>query len=291
MTQTQDNSTLASRAMIAKLKINCWGGEKRDRDVTETVLASHGAVQGAGRFSKSLVSQEFLKPIRAVADAAREDHAELTLPWMNDGARILPSSLFMDYKRKMNRHEAAFHDEQRSLISKYPDAIEARRTELGDMWNEDDYPSEAEISDKFGFDVQIYNVPDARDFRVDLGQEAVDEIRRDMEKRTADLYTSMTDDAQRRLVERVSKLAEKLRGFDPEKHRFRKSLLENVTDVVEILPDLNLADDPRLNDLIEKAREAVNGIQPDDLRHDDQVRNDVLSAADQLMNNAREMFQ
>ena len=290
MDANKSNVDLSSRAMLAKLKISIWGGHASDKEAGARIIAENNASDDAGRFSKLLVPKTFLKPIRAVETAARNLHGELTAPWQNDGARILPSGLFMTYRREMKKFEDEFDREFKDVLAGYEQAKDDRQAQLGDLFNEEDYPSLAELAGKFGFELQISNLPDHRDFRVDLGEEAIAEIKRGMEKQVQDTYQTASIDVQRRLVKVMTDMADKLRTFDPKANRLHDTVIGNVRDLIQIMPELNIGDDPRINELIEKADEVIHGLTKDDLRDDTQVRNDTVAAADNLISNVGAMF-
>ena len=85
------NNVLSTRAMLSGLTIRQWTARKLDKRVTAEVAATHGTDSHVGRYNKSLVAKESLAAIVAAANAARALHYARTLPWLDDGARILPA--------------------------------------------------------------------------------------------------------------------------------------------------------------------------------------------------------
>src|SRR5574340_1123555 len=81
---------LQQLAMLASLNISMWTARKYDRKVTTEATRSHGAAEDAGRFNKLLVPKTAIQPLEQAAGAARREHDEWTLPWGNNGERLLP---------------------------------------------------------------------------------------------------------------------------------------------------------------------------------------------------------
>jgi hypothetical protein len=56
---------------------------------------------------------------------------------------------------------------------------------LGDMFNRDEYPTRDNLAGKFAFSLNYTPLPDAGDFRIDIGNEALAQIK----SQYADHYT------------------------------------------------------------------------------------------------------
>src|SRR5512141_2772026 len=143
---------LSKKSMLVGLKISQWGARKFDRTASREVWATHGASSESGRFSKSLMplATERLAIARN-ANEARAFYYANTLPWGDDGLRILPVENYMDFAGKMsgfkNRHDKLVDD----FCRKYPALKEAARFALGTLFSEADYPHEANIRNAYSF--------------------------------------------------------------------------------------------------------------------------------------------
>src|SRR6476660_2939846 len=138
MTQPTTPSTsmptppLTERALLVSLQIHEWGAQRFDRFVSDQVARDHGAEPtAAGRYTKFLIPKEFLAPIRTVRNEARALHRELTLPWLDDGFRILPVSLHLQYTEKFQRLRTRFETAVTEFIAAYGRAKSSAKTTLG----------------------------------------------------------------------------------------------------------------------------------------------------------------
>ena len=172
--------SLSDKAMLITLSVSCWTGSRKDDSVVEEVNLRHGA-KDAGRFSKYLVDKRELEPCAAHARAIRALHYKLTLPWLDNGARLLPSKIFAEYDRELRAMTAQYDKLVDAFLQRYetllkPDA----RIRLGTLYNPDDYPNASELRNKFGVSTDIAPVPSGSDFRVDIGDNERARIQREI---------------------------------------------------------------------------------------------------------------
>jgi hypothetical protein len=83
-----------------------------------------------------------------------------------------------------------------------------------------------------------------------------------------------------RLYDRLQKTYEKLVQPDA---IFRDSLIENITEICEILPRLNINDDTDLEQMRQDVLNKVAAFSPDTLRQDKTLRSDTASETKAIM--------
>lgn len=276
---------LTSRAMLTQLSVKQWTGRKLDKRITQEVNASHGAAADAGRYNKVLIARDALAEIATIVGAARADHAKWSLPWMQDGTRIMPADAFGRYSAVMQRHRESFEKAVAAFVSAYPTYVDDARDRLNGMFNESDYPSPGDIARRFQWKVTVLPMPDAADFRVDLGDDKVDQIKAQITATMENAVADAMGDAWTRLHRVVTAMADKLKSYKPKTQTdkaqgiFRDSLVENVRELVEVLPALNLTGDARLAAMVDKARASLTKHDAKALRDDDIARREVQEAA------------
>jgi hypothetical protein len=91
--------SLSSRAMLCALSISMWSAQKHDREASEEIATRHGAQVDAGRYHKVLLPKQALAEIRRIVSDARSEHYFMTLPWDDNGYRVLPPEAFTPYPR------------------------------------------------------------------------------------------------------------------------------------------------------------------------------------------------
>jgi hypothetical protein len=80
----------------------------------------------------------------------RQYFYQITLPWSDEGFRLLPSNLYFDLTTRMREFEASFEQGMESFIQVYPQYIEQVRPELNGLFREEDYPAAEKLRKKFG---------------------------------------------------------------------------------------------------------------------------------------------
>ena len=277
-----NTSPLSERAMLASLNIRRWQAARTDKKITSEVAVQHSVKEKrAGKFRKNAIDVEAASFV-AVGTAAsdlRTKHYFCTLPWSQDGSRILPSAMFVEYSEEMRKLRGAFDRAVKAFIDDYPTLKSAARLELNGMYNEQDYPDN--ISAKFGLDIVIMPLPDSQDFRACLSESAVAEIKEGI---AAELKHSMNvamRDPYERLYSHISRMVARL---SDRKAVFRDTLITGLADLCAILPGLNLTSDPKLDELRKRAETMIVGVDPRDLREVPSVRRDVARQAAEIQN-------
>jgi len=270
---------ITEKAMLASLSISQWSARKHDKRVSQEVNERYNG-KDAGRFNKVLASKESLKEIQAAVSAARTFHMEQTLPWGERGERLLPSKNYGAYNRQMRDYKQAFQDAVEAFVSDYHTVIfEAKKT-LGGLFNREDYPEAGQIRDKFEFKTVISPVPVAEDFRVQLSHDEIAAIQEDIEQRLMASNAAATRDLWQRLYEVVGHMVERL--SDPDAV-FRDSLVGNIVRLTELLPRLNLHDDPALETMRQQIEASLCRYTPAQLRCDKQVRRQAATEAQNVL--------
>jgi hypothetical protein len=261
---------LTERALLVALNISEWGARRRDREVTASVAREHGADHDAGCYTKILLPKPFLACIRQVRTQARSAHHELTLPWCDNGYRILPVDLHLAYMDRLRELRSRFEVAVEDFLADYGDrAKAAARRKLGTLYREADYPSSHRLRRAFAFEINLQPLPDGHDWRIDLPETTLERIRRDLESRLEEAQRLALEDLYRRLADVVSHMATTL--GEPDKI-FRNSLIGNVRELCALLPHLNIGRDRDLDFLNREIEARLARLDPETLRADPSSR-------------------
>lgn len=280
---------LSERAMLAVLRRGMWSGAKHDQQVTEDTAEAHKAdAKEAGRYSKQLISRKFLSKVGSKMTVARQTHRILTLPWDDEGTRILSAQGYIHYTQVMRTCRLGVEAAAGEFLNGYPDHIKTAKTLLGNMFNGDDYPSVEDLRKKFYIDVEIKPIPEAGDFRTKLAGNTVKAIADDIERRTNERIKAAVQDVFQRIVDVTGKMSERLNTYEPSKGKdkasglFRDSLIYNVQELAELLPSLNITEDERLASLAKQLKADLVQHSPDVLRGDAKLRKQTAMKADKI---------
>ena len=271
---------ITEKAMLIHLNISQWTARRFDLQATNKVINDFQARRDSGRFNKMLVDLDAVKKYQKVSNVARTFHYENTLPWGDDGARILPAENYLLYTQKMRDLKIEFDAAVNDFISEYPDLIRRAENDLNGLFRSQDYPDPAALRDKFSLSVSVSPVPDSDDFRVSLTDDEVDRIKQDIELRVKDSVSAAMGDLWDRLFKCVKHMADKLKD---QKAVFRDSLVGNIRELCDLLPRLNLTSDPDLDAMIHEVRSSLSGLDPEVLRKHEIDRRVAADSADDIL--------
>ena len=263
-------SMITERAMLAAVHISIWTAVKHDRKISRDVASQHGAHQGAGRYNKQLLrGADKLDDLRTLAGHIRQYFYKITLPWSDEGFRLLPSNFYFDLMERMREFEASFEQGVESFLAVYPQYVEQVRPELNGLFREEDYPSAEKLRQKFGVRLEILPIPSGGDFRVEMSAEEQTRISREIDANVRQSLSRGTEDLWKRLRDVVSHMVERLN--EPES-RFHASLVTNVLDLVDILPRLNVRGDADLNRFADQAKQQLCNYSAQELKKNETLR-------------------
>jgi hypothetical protein len=279
-------SKISSSAMLVDVSISVWTGRKLDKSVSAEIDSAKQTKTKAGNYHKNLLAgSEKLAEIGKIASAVRNWHYTQTSPWNDAGSRLLPSSLFMDYKLRLTEYEKMFTQAVTSFLAEYDTLITKSAFQLGDLFNREDYPDVSKIAHKFGFLYSFSPVPESGDFRVDIGEAGMAELRANYENAYKSKVEVAMQDAKTRLHEQLTHMSERLSSADGDtKKIFRDSLIDNAVELCQVLKHLNITKDPQLEQMRYDLEQSIKHIDAQSLRESDELRRATKNKVDSLLN-------
>jgi hypothetical protein len=275
--------SLNDKAMLVYLNISIWTARKYDKKISTEVENKYGADE-AGRYNKILIAKKNLSNIQKIISSARAFHYENTLPWSDNGGRLLPSANYFGYVKAIQCFKDDFEREVINFLRVYPDLKNGAKLRLNGIFAEEDYPDVYTLESKFNIRSIILPVPEADDFRVNLTADEVDSIKESLEQQVKDsTYTAMND-LWKRLFKVVDHLAERL--SDPD-NKFKNTLVENITALCDLLPKLNITNDPKLAEAVVEIKAKLTANDSQTLRDNNVIRNKTAVEAQKILNKMR----
>ena len=270
---------LSDRAILVQLNISTWSANKLDKEISAETSAIKGAISNSVRTHKSLLPMcDLLDDIKKKASLIRTKFYENTLPWGVKGIQILPTANYLAFMTDFRKERAEYEQLVNRFVPAYPQLVVDAQRFLGAAYKPADYPEAHEIGDKFKMDMQVMPVPNT-DFRVNIADEELQRIHDEVEARVKQAAKGAMMDVWQRLYDKVKHLAEKL---DDPKAIFRDSTVNHLVDLCEMLPRLNVMDDPNLEAMRQEVEAKLAGYNPDTLRADVKVRQTVATEANDI---------
>lgn len=272
--------------MLVSLSIGLFNPKKTDRAVTREVLLSKNAASNAGAFVKNILPEDAVKPIQSAACALRTWFYQQTLPWGDDAVRLLPVAQWDKFTDELRARITSLQ----SLIDQFVGDYEMHRDkailQLGALANPADYPSVAQVRERFYIKVNYTPLPDSRDFRLDdMPEEAMSELREQSDLRVAEAVNEARNDLYRRLSERLHHIVTRMAEVNKKKEgsRIHGSLLTNLQELCELIPSLNVTKDEELEKLRIRVMQEIAPFDIEEIRESAPAREELRSKAQGIL--------
>lgn len=268
---------LSEKGLLVNLKISQWTGRKYDKKVTQQIEKDHNA-RNAGQFNKILIAEDELKKIQSISKSLRTFLHENTLPWGDNGDRLLPATNYFEFINASREFKNKFEKAVTVFIGEYPALKEGAKHRLNGMFREGDYPTVAKMQTKFNIEISYMPISDTKDFRVEVGAEEVNKLRTLIESEINNRIMGTMKDIWMRIHETVGHMVEKLSDKDA---KFKNSLVENIYDLIDVLPRLNFTNDRNINDTINTMKNLL--VDPEALRTNTNLRDTKAKEAKAIL--------
>jgi hypothetical protein len=272
--------------MLVELNISVWTANKIDKDASRKVADDNRASADAGHFRKNLMAGSHLrKEIADYAAGCRLWHNTRTMPWADRGPRLLPTSLFLDYKAEANARQAYFDSKVSEFLLAYPRLVQTAHNYLGDLFDAADYPHADEVQSKFGYRLVFSPVPDAGDFRLDLPAQELDAMRAQYESHANERVEAAMREQWGKLHNMVENMSTKLTEpeGDEDKRRWHDTFITNAQEMCAMLTHLNVTRDPTLEEARRGLERAIAGVDIDDIKESEDTRTTVKGKLDDIL--------
>jgi hypothetical protein len=199
----------------------------------------------------------------------------ITLPYTETGVRLIRQSDVESFVHTMEGFREELTSAEAELDAVYEEVKADARKRLGRLYNPGDYPTE--IRDLFRVDWDFPSV-EPPNYLMRIAPEIYEEERRRVAARFDEAVRLAEQAFATEFTRLLSHLTSRLaNGEDGQRQIFRDSAVKNLTSFFDRFAELNVRSNPELDALIEKARDLVHGVSPQDLRDSDALRQHVAA--------------
>jgi hypothetical protein len=281
-------SAVQDCAMLADVTISMWGAERSDPAAMESIKRDAGAIGNVGKVVKNLLAgaDGLLKDTRSAFSAVRTVHYGLTLPWVSDphaerqrGPRLLPNMLWEKYTTEIAKARSVAYAKRDEFVAAYPGLVERARSNLGTLADAR-YPDAEEVRAQFKIVIDMEPIPPGSAFK-GLPDRVLGKLSQALQQKQQRMIQSATQAMWAEARERVGHICERLTAKDDkgEPARFKLTTIENVRELVTLLPGWNVTGDPRVEEIAADIQRMLAGVDSDAIRANDSVRADVAEQA------------
>lgn len=277
--------TLSSSAMLVELNISVWTARKQAKSIASQVDVDNGTkTKVISAYKGLLAGDESLSSIQKLAGFIRTYHMSVTSPWTDAGQRLLSTGMFITYRQEMSRLENEYWGLVNQFLPEYGVKISAAAFQLGALFNRDEYPDVDQVQHKFGMSVRYTPVPESGDFRVDVTNEAMNDLKDQYDTLYKSNLDKVNKDAWDRLHKVLTQLSFGLRTDENGKQgKIYSSVVENAQELCSMLTYFNVSEDTQLEAMRIKLEDTMMGLDAKDIKDSDYIRGTVKQTVDEML--------
>jgi hypothetical protein len=304
-------TSISSAAMLGSINISVWEARKQDKRTAEEVMTSKGArSRKAASVQKHLFSEcKALEDIKSLRAEIRQWFNTVTLPWDDNGRRLVTTAQYLTVVDRIGKYERQINALFKTFVDSYSVEISKQAFEMGALFDRTEYPPAEEVAAKFRFSFVVEPLPTSGDFRVDIGNEAQRQMQAQYERAVEERVSGAVADAWQRVkaqVEWVKERMDAVLAYDPDaveetrtvddegkvvsveikkkrRPKLYDSMLEQGLELTTLLRDLNVTNDPRLEEARRELETALTRVDMDSLRESPEVQTATRSAMQSIL--------
>lgn len=277
-TLTSDTPAQRLRRTAAAVRVSfCWWGIQKALTAEQKEEAS-SAYAADVRFltaGKKLIDSrhEAFRKLTSLRHSIGQFWKSLTLPYVEAGVRLIRQSDVEMFVHKMEGFREELLEAEAELNTAYDQIKGDARQRLGRLYNAADYPPEVRGLFSVSWEFPSIEPPS---YLMQLNP-AIYEAEQERVARKFEEAVQLAEQAFiGELARLVSHLTERLTTEgDGTKKVFRDSAIANLTEFFARFRDLNVRSNDQLDQLVEQAQQIVRGVQPQELRDNNGLRQHV----------------
>jgi hypothetical protein len=189
--------------------------------------------------------------------------------------RLIRQDRIETFAAQMREFQEELAEAVQTLDRHYADLKAAARRKLGELYNPADYPDSLVGMFEISFDFPSVEAPD---YLRELNPALYEEECQRVQERFNEAVRLAEEAFVAELAKLVSHLTERLSGqADGKPKVFRDSAVENLTEFFQRFRLLNVRSSAQLDNLVADAQRVIRGIEPQDLRDNQALRQHVAT--------------
>lgn len=278
---------LSEMGMLVRVPIKMRGLTAKSQILTEEAADARDGDRDSYSAGVKKYSVDTLSPIIHIVNEARSFHGKNTLPWADTGFRLIPVERLAFWQRVLTEKQGDFIEETEALFGRYAQLRRdyVRRIHDGRIVSELPFPTLEQLRHNFDFRLMMQPIANPDDLRLKhVDPKTVAELKA---RATADMAAILEEshkDIINRLFKVVSKIHEQTNNADG---RLFKSLVANLEEAVDVLPALNLSNDPEIKRLIGRVRTELTNINLESLKVNEKERIKTAKVAGSILSDIK----
>lgn len=268
--------SISSAAMTVDFNASVWTARKKDHKASAEITHANYADRGVANVTKNLLGDcDELKAVQKFAANTRNVHYSMTMPWSDNGARLLTTQQYFKYHEVMTDLQQEFGRLVDEFLTVYEWKIMDAQAKLGAMWNGDEYPTRSSLESKFGFSFNYVPLPDSGDFRIDIGNEAMTQIKTQYEQHYTTAVNAAMKDIWQKLHANLTTLVRQLDVNEEGKgNKLYDTVFDRALELTDMLGTCNVTGDNQMEAMRQRLEQAFHGLTLGQIKNSPSLRED-----------------
>jgi len=278
--QNQTQAAQRLRTTMAAVRVMfTWLGARKTltQEQKSQAADTFGAERAYLSAGKKLLdtSHPSFKAVTAVRHRVIAFWKGISLPYPESGIRLIRQDDISAFTVQLTSLKVELDEAVIQLDERYDELKFAARRRLGSLFNAADYPATLRGWFDVSYDFPSVEPPEyLRQLSPQLYQQEASRVAARFDEAVQLAEQAFTEE----LSKLVSHLTERLSGTDDGKPKvFRDSVVENLREFFDRFRHLNIRSDEQLDDLVVQAQRVIRGVEPQQLRDNQAVRQQVAS--------------
>ncbi len=311
-----------AKGKLVKVQTKIWGGKKLSPELSSHVATAVSGSDKSFKVNKCLIDEDRIKTMRGIDRKRRNAFNPYVCMWDREW-QLLPNKNEEIITSAWNDFSKEFNDEKDKLVADYPELKEQAKIDLGDSYNDDDYPTierlkggkvqvriggtdsepeykEKEVKGLFHADIFFDQVPELHmvednAYYQDSGIGGlIGNVAYNSHEYYEDKIIELNQRNKQDLISSLGGFANAISGYDKSNKKgkfFKNSIVDNLEKSLNGLKGKNdFFEDEYYDEIIEQAKEIVKGKTAQELREDDSLRESVAEEIKGLETKATDIF-
>jgi len=278
-------SKIQERAMIVGFHQGKWGARVKDREAETYIKNVYESKGDIGTFYKKLMP-DYVKDINKLYSEAYKFHTENTVPYDDNGRRFILNQNYFKYVGEMKTYQSKVNAKLQDMIGKYSEALTEDESRMNKGFKLSDYPDSGTLLNKYKFFLDVEKIPENDKLFNDMEAETeeqkklLEDVRAEEEKKFNDRIETAMKTVWNRIYDVVKHMEQKLSNPDA---RFHGSTVENIKELLDILPQLNITNDVKLEEVRQEIIDKLTIYRTEVLRDSPEIRKETAKSAEEIL--------
>jgi hypothetical protein len=252
--------------------------QERSQGHRDDITSMNYAAKGVANVSKNLLGDcEELRAVQKFAANVRNMHYSMTMPWSDNGSRLLTTKQYFKYNEVMTDLQNEF---RRLVDVRSCRSMSGRSRKPKPSWvtclTVTSTPRVTVSSPSSASAYRTCHCQMRVTFRIDIGNEAMTQIKSQYEAHYTQAIQTAMNDIWHKLHDNLTTLVRQLDVNDEGKgNRLYDSVFDRALELIEMLGTCNVTQDTQMEAMRQKLEQALYGLNLEQIKNSPSLREDT----------------